>query len=845
MAAPAPSGVEAGGVAQLANVRMGRRAPLAVLAAMASTSAVVLLLQLVANRIMSATVGYHSAFAVIALVMLGLAASATSVFLRGRGAGPADLGVAAAMLVRGAIVAGLGTLAFVWVGALPIATAVALQTLAAAVVFGATFWFAGWAVAFLLADYHTDVGRVYWVDLSGAAVGCLVAVPILDIISAMDAVLLCGIVLAAAGIALAWEAPERPVRGPALVAGGLVLLLATSIALPGMLRLHTAKGNDQSRVVWERWNHFARVSVTRNIPSVQRAIEFLRARDPNRDPWPIVGRWQLGWGMSDRYRGIPPEVLWIELDTGAGTPIIADGTERDAADLQFLEAGVTSAAHELLRGRLADTYVIGGGGGRDVLTALHFGAERVRVVELNPDVVAVVNDVFGDYSGRPYSHPKVHLSIGEARSELSRVNDTFDLIQMSMIDTWAASMAGAMVLTENVLYTDEAFRQYLAHLKPEGMLSVSRWYHPERYGEVARLVVLTASALRGIGIEDPGAHLVVVYAPGGAFDLGVATVVAKRRPFTSAELAALRSWSDEMAFRCLWPRDATLSDSIDVGALLTADNAAVRASAFDLVPPTDDRPFFFNVGRPVMSWVDAARTGDLRRGSKSSLILGILFVLLALLSWRIVLVPLAKFEARKPEAERSRLRDHVRLVVYFAGIGLGFMWVELAVIQRYILFLGHPSLALSVVLFALLLFGGAGSAVSSRLRDPRLAAMGVIVGIAITAWLVPLITTAAFGWDRSARIGLATVLIAPLAVAVGTMYPSGVRTLARAGLTELLPWAWAINGVAAVLASVVGMFAAMELGYTAVLVLAGLAYAATIWAAAARSSRSERQARPG
>jgi hypothetical protein len=130
-------------------------------------------------------------------------------------------------------------------------------------------------------------------------------------------------------------------------------------------------------------------------------------------------------------------------------------------------------------------------------------------------------------------------------------------------------------------------------------------------------------------------------------------------------------------------------------------------------------------------------------------------------------------------------------------------------------------------------------------RDPRLAATVVIVGIASTAKLVPLITTAAVGWDRSARIGLATVLIAPLAVAMGTMYPSGVRTLARAGLTELLPWAWAINGVAAVLASVVGMFAAMEFGYTAVLVLGGLAYTATIWAAAPHSRRSERQARPG
>jgi hypothetical protein len=283
-----------------------------------------------------------------------------------------------------------------------------------------------------------------------------------------------------------------------------------------------------------------------------------------------------------------------------------------------------------------------------------------------------------------------------------------------------------------------------------------------------------------------------------------------------------------MGFHRLWPRDTTLPDGIDVASLLSTDSIAMKASPFDLLPPTDDRPFFFNVQRGVASWMDAARSGDFGRGSKSTLILGGLFGILALLSQFIIFSPLAKYEARKPEAERTRLRDHTRPIMYFVGIGLGFMWVELAVMQRYIPFLGHPSPALSVVLFALLLFGGIGSAVSSRLRNPRLTAMALLVGIAITAWLAPVMTSAAYGWDLPFRVVLATALIVPLAVATGTMYPSGVRALERAGLTDLLPWAWAINGVAGVFALVAGMFAAMELGYTSVLVLAGFAYAATV-----------------
>lgn len=212
-----------------------RRAPPPILAAMASTSAAVLLLQLAASRFLSATVGYHAAFAIIALVMLAFAASATTVFLRARGGGPIGLGVASTMLLRAALVAGLGTVAFVWVGALPVAAAWVRQVVVAAVVFGATFWFAGWAVAFLLADYHADIGRMYWIDLSGAAVGCLVAVPILDVFSPMSTVLLCGILLALAGTALAWEAPGRPVRLPTIVAGGLIVLLGSSIAVPELL----------------------------------------------------------------------------------------------------------------------------------------------------------------------------------------------------------------------------------------------------------------------------------------------------------------------------------------------------------------------------------------------------------------------------------------------------------------------------------------------------------------------------------------------------------------------------------------------------------------------------------
>jgi spermidine synthase len=535
--------------------------------------------------------------------------------------------------------------------------------------------------------------------------------------------------------------------------------------------------------------------------------------------------------MSTRYAGEAPRILWVELDGDAGTQIIEHGVGRIGRDLPFLEADVTSTAHQLKRGALHSAFVIGGGGGRDVLAALHFGASRVRVAELNPAVVQAVDHDLRDFSGGPYSAPGVEVSVGEARSVLAREPRRFDLIQMSMIDTWASSMAGALVLNENGLYTAEAFALYLDRLQDGGMLSVSRWYHPERPGELARVVSLARAALLAVGARNPSDHVAIVYAH-SSFALDVGTVVVKRTPFTATELQRLHDFTSEMGFFALWPRDPGLTDPVDLGAVLRGRE---RSSAFDLSPPTDDRPFFFNIDRPLASWLDALRSGDLKRGSRSTLITVTLLALLMLMSRLIILAPLARFEAHKPKPERTQLRDHLRAVTYFGGIGLGFMWVELAIIQRYITFLGQPTSALSVVLCTLLACGGVGSALSSRLGS-RLAAAAIFVLVLVTAFLVPHWTNAAYAWQHPARIALAVALIAPLGLVMGMMYPCGVRLLERDGTAHLIPWVWAINGIAGVFASVSGMFVAMQWGYTAVLLLGAAAYACTGYAAGGRFS---------
>lgn len=802
---------------------MATRAPTTVLLAMALTACTTLVLQIAATRVLSVTAGYHAAFVVIGVVMLGLAASATSVFVRSSER-PLPVEAASAMLERGALLLTAGPVAYVWLGAaVPPAHSNGVHALAALLLFFGAFWCAGFAIALLLNLFQDDVGRVYWADLSGAAAGCLLAVPLLDATSAVNVLVLCGFGCATAGLLLR---PDRTRHvGPILISGGV---LAAALLWPPVTRLRVAKGEPQDGVLWEEWNHLARVAVTARNPGIHRAIQLLEQTYPDLDAELTVARWAMGWGMSERYQGEAPLAHWIDLDADAGTQIIPDGVARIGRDLPFLEADVTSAAHHVVSPRLDRAFVIGGGGGRDVLAARHFGAEAVVVAELNPSVVRAVDDVFRDVSGGTYSSPGVELHVGDARSILTRVDGRFDLIQMSMIDTWASSMAGVMVLAENGLYTREAFSLYLDRLEDDGVFTASRWYAIQGHGETARVLVLMRDALRRVGVAHPEQHVAAVVTEGGAA-VPVVTLMMKRSPWTREELDRLRAWADRMAFRVTWPVDRQDPRDLDFGGVLREDAAWLASSSLDLQAPTDDRPFFFNVLRPVRSWVEAIRTGDPAKGSRSTVMLLGLLLVVAASSRVIVWAPLQRVEASKPASERLEIRDHARAIAYFAGIGFGFMWIEVATIQRYITFLGHPTYALSVVLFALLLCGGLGSAASERFgaRAWLVGTVGSIVGALLTAFVVPSVTAAATAFETPMRIALAFALVAPMGFVMGTMYPSGVRWLEAGGGRALVPWVWAVNGVAGVSASILGMLIATSFGYTTVMVLGAAAYLLT------------------
>lgn len=802
-----------------------QRAPVSIVLGMLLTSWTVLVLQIAITRIMSVSVTYHSAFMVLAIVMLGLAASAISVFVRLNGPAPVGLDSVSGAAQRASIAIALAVVAYLTFVSISLgAWYQPIQIIITAAIFYGGFYQCGYVVAYLLSHYARDVSRLYWYDLLGAALGCLIIVPLLNQMSAITLAFLCAVSMALVSLLIANSLGKtKQAIGSLAIAVALSAVALVNHWQPERFRFGLFTTAYQRFLVWEKWNSLAKVSVYQEVPTIEAAL--------GKDATPEQrNQWQSGWGMSPKYTGDYPNYRWIELDSGAGTQIIGRDTPA-GRDPKFLQWDVTAAAYWLRPGAPDDVFIIGGGGGRDMLTAQTFGTKRVHVVELNPVVVEAVNQQFGDFAGKPYSDANVVLDIAEARSTLSRNQQKYDVIQMSMIDTFAASVSGSLVLAENTLYTAEAFDLYWSRLKPDGLLSVSRWYNTHQYGELGRVMSLMGQAMLKAGIEKPEDHVAVVLNR-GYLATAVITCVMKRSPFNADDRKRLVDLCDKMNFQILWPAAASAdkAEAIDIAGVLRQKPEAMASDEFDLAAPTDDRPFFFNTRLPFQSWITAIRTGDSSRGSWSTFILGgtLLFVIVA--SAGEIIRPLRAFRSTLAPETLAQFQRTRWLMLYFTGIGCGFMFIELALIQRFITFLGHPTYSITVVLFTLLLFSGVGSMLTDRVRGewvrwfwilPSLGIQGMLLA---AAFLLPPILVQTHGQSDAVRIALSIAFVAPFATCLGMMYPSGVRLLDRAGLIALVPWMWGCNGVAAVLSSVIGMWVAMEMGYTAVLLLGMISY---------------------
>ena len=753
--------------------------PLPRLVGVFTVSLATLMLELTLTRLFSATMFYHFAFLAISLALFGSGASGVFLYLarpRLDGERTARLMAVACSLFAASTV--LALVVILGHPLSPFSPGLGIL-LSLAWIYGAAalpFFFAGCVITLAIAAWTREINRVYLFDLAGAAMGCLLLVPALGTLGAIDTVLLVALLAALAGWLLSAERFTL-----ALVALAAVLL-AWNRTSP-FIELREAKGLSEDPVVFSRWNSFSRVTVT-STP------------DPDR--------------------------LLLYIDADAATIIHKDASDlqRHAAERDRIESLAYQARHR------DKVLIIGPGAGVDVIVARLHGARDVTAVEVNPLVARGVmsSEPFRSFSGRVYEQPGVRLVVDEGRSFLRRSDERYDLVLGTMVDTWAATAAGAFALTENNLYTREAFRDYLARLAPGGVLSLTRWYQTPP-DQLLRILSLGRVVLAERGVRDPGRHFIVVRGKQeGGQPLATATVLLKAEPFTDDEVAGAEAFAERSGFEVLYtPR--TRPDN-DLARLVEAPDPEAFWDAFssDVSPPTDNRPFFFQSARPSQVFSRRWSRGEWRRTNLGTLVLFGVVGISALVVALFILGPLL-LARRRVAAVRGRLP----FLLYFAALGAGFIVVEVVLVQKCVLFLGHPVYALTVVLFAVLLWSGIGSWLAGRVRDedaPRalrrmlLAVAGLVV---VAAFGLAPIFYALVQLPAPVRILITVLSLAPLGLALGMPMPTGLRLLAGRA-PELIAWAWGVNGAASVLGSVAAIALAMRWGFDVALLTAAALY---------------------
>ena len=668
----------------------------------------------------------------------------------------------------------------------------------------ASFIAVGVMIATLFARQSDQIGRLYFADLVGAGIACAVVVSFISWIGPPATIFLAGLVLALAGVRLAVRGRSR-----ALVPVGVVLVavLAAGVVRPSVLpeqRADEFKGEfDESATRYSSWSPIFRVDV----------VDF----GPDRR---ILYHDGLVGSVIQRWDGKQASLGRFGFDT-------------DPRALPFA-VGETSPNNVL---------IVGAAGGHEILTSLYFDAQHVDAVELNPVTHSLVTDKFADYAGHLAENPAVNYVQGDGRSFLARSDDTYNIVWYPAPDSYAATnaaTAGAYVLSESYLYTSETIKDSLEHVGGNGILAAQfgEFDYDRKPNRTSRYVATARHALGDLGVRDPASHILVATSPVEGGGASLSTILVKRGPFTTAEVDRFLAALGAMPGGTLRyaPGHPVRGESVSAIATLPGSRLDrwYDSYPYDVRPITDDSPFFwhFTPFRDVLADFGKPIDRSDFEVDVGERVLLLLLVIATLFAAVFLLLPFVRIRSIWSGLPRKR-----RSALYFTALGLGFMFFEITLIQRLVLFLGYPTYSLTVTLAAILLSTGVGALLSSRyqLRASRaawvlLGALAVLDAFYLFG-LTPL-TDALLGLPFAARVVVAFTVLAPLGVCLGAFMPLGLGAVA--GITrhprEYVAWGWAVNGFASVIGAVLTTILAMALGFGVVLVLALVVYGVAVLA---------------
>jgi spermidine synthase len=674
------------------------------------------------------------------------------------------------------------------------------------------FFFAANGIALALSRYRDAVSLTYAADLLGAGAGGLTVIALLFLLLPHTALKVIAVLGLLAALVAAYEIPGSRRRTWLAIALPAMVLLA---AVPGewlQPQLSPYKGLSQTLRITG-----TEIVDTRSSPLG--LINVVTSRDiPFRN----------APGLSLMSRAPIPEQVGIFTD-GDGPATIDRNPDRQA--LGYLDMQTSALPYYL--STINQVLVLGAGGGSAVQQAANHAVRHIDAVEINPQSISLVADDYATWTGNLYTRPGVHVHAAEARGFLTGTAQRYDLIQIGQLDAWGGSGAGLYALNESYIYTVEALQTYLEHLTADGYLVINRWIKlPPR--DSLKLLATAARALRLAGHDNPATQLAMIRG------WQTASLLVKNTPFSAEEISRLQAFCEARSFDPAWYPGMTVGEAnrfnilaqsyfYDAARALlgTGSESFMARYKFDIEPATDNRPYFFN----FFKWGILPEIFELRgQGGLPLLESGYLVLVAALLQAAVFSMLLIVLPLRGLAECRSSPRHGVsraRTGLYFFAIGIAFLFIEIAFIQRFIQFLHHPLYAVSVVLTAFLVFAGIGSAWTSRRHGGGAVARAVggivVLGLFYLLALGPVFSELvhlSIAW----RVLVSVLLIAPLAFCMGMPFPLGMARLA-ADAPRLTPWAWGINGCASVLSAILAALLAIQFGFMVVVLIALLLYA--------------------
>ncbi len=674
------------------------------------------------------------------------------------------------------------------------------------------FFFAANGICLAFMQYKRHINSVYAANLFGSGMGALAVILLLHWLFPLT---LLGLIsgLGFLAVALLQKPSILTLKG---MIGLILAVLVPIFVIQSDLQLKPLEYKQLSQTMKQMG---ARVIAERSGP-----LALITVVESPKIPF------RYAPGLSLMSPALPPDQLGLFFDGEGMTAITRYDGKQDS--IAYLHEMPSALPYVLLD--QPDVLILGAGGGASILQALWHGARQIDAVELNDDLVALMTADFADYSGRIYTHEKVSVHVEEARGFIETTQNQFDLIQMELMDSFNVSSAGLSALSETWLYTVESFQTLLQRLKPEGILAIGRWIRlPPRDGP--RMLATVIEAMHRSGIDDPARRLVWIR----SWNLGV--LLIRNGAFSAADIASIKAFCIQRAFDLAWypgisekevNRYNHLADPVfyqaAVALLGEERDRYIETNKFNITPVTDDKPWFFRFfrWRILPDVMNNIQTGGYSLLDLGYLVLVATLVLASVFSFLLILLPLFfKYRKWMQRCHESPLR----VALYFSCLGFAFMFIEIAFMQRFSLYLSHPVLSAATMLTSFLVFAGIGSQWVGRGHHPYakkriMISVFVIVAIATLYLLVlPVIFRTSMTFPDTLRVLISILLIAPLAVFMGMPFPAGIARLENESgekACRMVPWAWGVNGCASVIGAVLATLLATHFGISAVILIA-------------------------